>query len=146
MAPEQLVFRLIREDVSRFIPQGQSGFNGEAFTPSDTDKKDADELGTPVRVSVWETTVTTVEQARAFRGGMPCRAFRLQVSEVLSVRAKWPNEAARLRVVHDPLPKGDGPGADGHCGIEGLDRPPGVGRLVFKAIRDELARLSVPHE
>lgn len=136
LLPEQSVFRLVRQ-TDRFIPAGKPGLNGAAFEPSSDDKAEAEAHQQPVRVSVWETLLTTVIQAQAFRAVPDTIPYRLSVSDVVATKEKLqPN--GRLRVVADPLndPK---PGANGHCGIEGLDRLPSEGGLIYKALRDELA-------
>jgi hypothetical protein len=112
---------------------------GDAFRPSEADKKEAQERGAPVRVSVWDLSLTTIPQARSFRmthEGQ--RAFALQVEAVMKVQAQM--REPRLRVVADPRPEQDGPGAIGHCGIEGLDRPPQGKKVLQRALLDALAR------
>ena len=49
-----------------------------------------------------------------------------------------------LRVVRDPLepPLAEMPGADGHCGIEGLARRPGEPKALYRELRVRLADLS----
>lgn len=134
---EKTVFRLVR-DIPRFVPHGMRFPNGDAFRPSQMDEDDAEQTGKPVRVSVWDLELTTVPQARAFRSTNDVqRPFALRVSDVAKVRQQM--QEARLRVVADPLDEGDGPGAAGHCGIEGLDRLPGGQKKVQRAILDALA-------
>jgi len=134
---EQSVFRLIRQ-TDRFIPAGKPGLNGAAFEPSSEDKAEAEKLHQPVRVSVWETVLTTVVQARAFRAVPDTIPYRLEVSDVIATKQKLQPDG-RLRVVADPLLDDPKPGAHGHCGIEGLDRRASEGGLIYKALRDELA-------
>lgn len=82
-----------------------------AFEPSSEDKK-----VTPVRVSVWDEHLTTVDQAASFRHERPLLVLRAdRCADVVAVG---------VRVVYDPLPapEDERPGAAGHCGIEGLER------------------------
>jgi hypothetical protein len=131
------VLRLV-PDALPFVPPGQPGVNGEAFVPSTADKKEAEQRQQPVRVSVWDTQRTTLAQARQIHGRSDTIVVVLGVVDIVQIRAEL--SAPRLRVVWDPRAPEDGPGADGHCGIEGLDRPREVPRPVHKAIWDELAR------
>ena len=132
------VLRLVR-NIPIFLPEGMRFPTGDAFRPTDEDKKEARERGRAVRVSVWDLSLTTIPQARAFRltrDGQ--RSFCLQVASVIKVRNEW-NET-RLCVVADPRPDHEGPGADGHCGIEGLDKPPQGRKVIQRALLDALAR------
>lgn len=69
-------------------------------------------------------------------------AFGLRVAEVRSLAV--PGLQRPLRVLRDPLapPLADLAGAEGHCGIQGLDRRPGEDRTVYKELRVRLADLS----
>lgn len=125
-------------DAHPFVPPGQPGVNGDAFAPSSADKNEADQLRQPVRVSVWDTQMTTTAQARRIHGRSDTVAVALAVVDIIKVRVEM--SASRLRAVWDPRNPDDGPGARGHCGIEGLDRPSGVPKPVYRAIWDELAR------
>jgi hypothetical protein len=129
-------------NVHPFVPAGQPGVTGDAFHPSPADEEEAKELGQPIRLSVWETQLTTTAQARLIHGRLDTIAVTLGVADVLDIREKM--AVALLRVVWDPLPPERGSGANGHCGIEGLDRPPGTPRPVYRAIWDELARKAKP--
>jgi hypothetical protein len=110
---------------------------------SENDKAHAAERGTPPLLSVFDGGRTTVRQAEMIRGvPLPSLAFGLRVSEVRSVEV--PGMRQKLRVLRDPLdpPLAELPGADGHCGLEGLDRLPGEDRKVYKELRVRLADLS----
>ena len=141
----------------RFIPTGQAFPNGTAFEPSRDDEREATERDHPVRVSVWNRALTTPRQAAEqrvaaqARRGMASEAadygvFALGVGDVLAAAAWCEAQGLgadlreRVRVVHDPLEPEDGPGWEGHAGIEGLDRPTGSQKVLFKALRDEIAR------
>lgn len=134
---EARVLRLVPTK-DAFIPDGATFPTTAAFDPSTEDRSDAARRGLPVRVSVWDRSRTTVAQARTFRRNGPTRAYELPVASVREIRARL--DAARLRVVYDPLESLTGPGADGHSGIEGLDRPPGMRKQVLKDIKLELVR------
>lgn len=88
-----------------------------AFRPTKTDL-----TVSPVRVSVWDTKRTTLAQALAFRGSavpapQPWHVQETAIAEIAQAEA-WPG----LRVVDDPQKELEGAGADGHCGIEGLEQ------------------------
>lgn len=85
------------------------------FNPSSDDKRHAEQTGRPVRVSVWDATLTTAAQALAFRG----RETIIISGAVAGVLA-----GGATAVVYDrlPPPESERPGADGHAGIEGLVR------------------------
>lgn len=99
-----------------FTPDGWSPTSKE-LAPSDADKQDAIARGRAVRVSVWDAVRTTVAAARAFRS---------RTTIVLSAQVSTVVAAGARDVVYDPLsmPDTEREGADGHCGIEGLERQP----------------------
>jgi hypothetical protein len=68
-------------------------------------------------------------------------AFGLRVPEIRAVHVSG---LAPLRVVRDPLesPLAEMPGANGHCGIEGLARRPGEPKALYRELRVRLADLS----
>ncbi|MCZ7681549.1 MAG: hypothetical protein M5U28_23230 [Sandaracinaceae bacterium] len=102
--------------------------------PSDGDKHDAKERGVPVRVSVWDEERTSARQAADFRSVRPLLVLRALGSEVASV-------GETIRIVYDPLGGADAsrPGAEGHAGIEGLDRPDGHPRAAWNKFLDDVA-------
>lgn len=107
--------RLVNDGDDRFWPPGQTFPNGEmAFQLSTPDKEEGERRGREPLASVWDYDLTTVAEAKAFRPGKPTRACWLWVHAVCSVAP------GRLRVLADPRPATDGPGAEGHCGIAGL--------------------------
>jgi hypothetical protein len=141
LAEDKTVFRLIRED-GRFVPPGARVPNGAAFEPSDYDKQEAKATDTPVRVSCWDTDLTTVGQAKSLRPDRgPTLPFGLHVSDLVEIRK---TTESRLRVVSDPLDPPRGAGSEGHCGIEGLDRPTGGDKKLHKAKLDEVALRAFP--
>lgn len=103
------------------------GENGEAATYLALRPSSEDEKNVPVRVSVWDMQRTTLPQAEAFRGRSDCVPYSMFVSDVMAVGSAA--KCARMRVVYDPLPEPEckRPGADGHAGIEGLDRAESTG-------------------
>jgi hypothetical protein len=136
LAPDKSVFRLWLE---AFVPAGQQYPNGEVFRPSSKDQEDAKARGGPVRVTVWDSQLTTPSQAKAFWGRSErAIAFELPVSGVVQLRQRY--HRPELRVVRDPLddPR---PGAQGHCGFEGLDRKSGQPRTAHKTLLDDVAQL-----
>jgi hypothetical protein len=136
LGAEKDILRLVRK-IAQFVPDGRPPLNGEAFAPTTDDEAEAKRHSQPIRVSVWDIQLTTIEQAKAFRTSELLLAFILTVQDVNDVRQIF--HLPRLKVVADPL-NDPRPGAIGHCGIEGLDRQSGEGRKTYKATRDELAR------
>lgn len=114
-----------------FVPEGYRPSSQE-FVPSTADKEDAERNHHPVRISVWDATVTSIEEALAFRNG-PSLVLRGAVGAVL--------DAGASAVVYEPLPAPDceRPGAAGHAGIEGVPRAPDERR---PAHRDRLAAIA----
>jgi len=119
-----------------FVPEGWRA-TWQHFEPSTRDKEQAVLRGKPVRVSVWDGTLTSIEQARAFRQE-PTLVLRLSVQDVLDVAARTKHP---LHVVYEPLQPPDNarPGADGHAGIEGLEKVPGQPKTIRRAMLDALA-------
>lgn len=80
----------------------------------------------PVRISVWDAALTTLEQARGFRSEEPVLVLEAQVAGVLQAGAR--------AVVYEPLTgaAASQPGAPGHAGIEGLERAPGEQKIAYK--------------
>jgi hypothetical protein len=119
-----------------FVPDGwRPGW--QLFAPSSGDKESAQRRHKPVRVSVWDEGLTSAEQAQAFRQ-VPTLVLRLSVQDVLDVAVSF---GRPLRVVYEPLdpPADTKPGADGHAGIEGLEKA-GQPTATWQALLDELAR------
>ncbi len=118
------------------------------FRPNKADLDDAKANGNPVRLSDWDRSRTTVQQAIEFRTSDKLQqVFELGVDDVSEVasafEARWPPWNDRLRVVEDPKAEYCvRPGGDGHCGIEGLHRPEErkAEKAFFNTVRLELAR------
>ena len=108
-----------------FTPEGWRPTYQE-LAPTDEDRRDAEANGCPVRVSVWDSTLTSAAEARAFRG----RTVLVLDAQVESVVT-----AGATAVVYDPLasPDAERPGAAGHAGVEGLERARGHGKLEWRA-------------
>ena len=100
--------------------------------PSDRDVQEAHATGKPVRVSVFDLELCTLEEAQAFRT-RETLAYAATVAAIVA--------AGATAVVYDRLPAPDNqrPGAAGHAGIEGLERPKGGDRAVHKARLDAIA-------
>jgi hypothetical protein len=131
------VFRFF--DPSAFVPTGQSTQNGGLFIPSRQDKEEAERRGTNVRLTVWDINKTTFEQAKRIWGkNVQTIAYGIAVVDVMKIREVCKNP--RLRILSDPLPEEHGPGHDGHCGFEGLDRLLGEEKKAYKTLRDVLAQ------
>jgi hypothetical protein len=115
------------------------------FRPSGEDEQRAKTSGKPVRLTVWDETLTTVAQSRTFRAGdvVVLRVRALAVREV-SLERTIP-----LEVVYDELdpPMLSQPGGEGHAGIEGLARPPGQPKQSWQALRQAIAdRCEIVHD
>ena len=107
VADTELVFRLPKEDV---FPADTDTPTEAAFFASSEDKVEGNRLNRRVAISVWDARLTTTEQAIGARDP----ALRLR-------RCDLPvNELHRLDGVQVIRWEIDGPGGDGHCGIEGL--------------------------
>jgi len=108
-----------------FVPDGWRPTHQEV-APSEADKRAAAARGMPVRVSVWDETRTTVAEARSFRG---------RTVLVLSAGVEAVLSRGATAVVYDRLdpPESERPGAEGHAGIEGLDRPSGEPKVIWRA-------------
>lgn len=114
------VFRLVKTSDTRFYSPAAREPLAMAFEPSSVDKSRAQQTGDPVRLSVWDVERTTVEQGRLlFSTGAKSDPFVLSVAAVEAVQ--YEDEPPRLLVVRDLIDSIVGPGADGHCGIEGLE-------------------------
>jgi hypothetical protein len=145
------VYRVIRPRMIIYVPSGAKYPTWEAFRPTDQDKRQ-----TPVRVSVWDSRRTTSRQAKALRVAATeadatrqsdaLQVFELGVSDVVRTGERFKNP--RMRVVRDP----EGitaeiislPGADGHSGIEGLDRDDGTPKSEWKQVLNALAERCRP--
>lgn len=110
------------------------------FELSENDKRHAEETGSPPLLSVFDGARTKVAQAVAIRGVQAeAAAFGLRVEDIREIQVVGLER--RLRVRRDPLapPLSDMPGADGHCGIEGLDRRPFEEKWLYRELRVHLA-------
>jgi hypothetical protein len=98
-----------------------------------------DKARNPPLLSVFEGLRTTVEQAMMIRGELiESAAFGLRVEEIREIQVPG---LPQLSVLRDPLdpPACDLPGADGHCGINGLYRPPSQPKKLYRELRVLLA-------
>jgi hypothetical protein len=128
----------------RGIAPFQSRAQPDDFVPSSEDKRIAEETGKDVLVSVFDCERTTPIQCLAIRLVPPTAPlFQLSVQGIRSINV--PEQPRSLHVVRDPLPMPFGllPGADGHCGIAGIHRPPGGSRTVQRLILSKLVDLCV---
>ena len=110
----------------------------EDFQPSSTDKEHAKSCGKPVRVSVWDHSLTTVDQAREFRN---VRAIVVVISNQSIVDMARERGLPGLCAVYDSLapPDSEKPGAAGHAGIEGFGKETGLTKLQRRALLDDVA-------
>jgi hypothetical protein len=113
------------------------------FALSNQERAYAKATNTEPRLSVWDEDRTTLDQAKAIYA-RECIGFSLNVADIR--RVSVPGSDKKLRVVRDdslPPDKTDWPGADGHCGIVGVHRPPGAPKAAFKNLRRTLCDLAV---
>lgn len=103
------------------------------FTPGSADREDAERRKKPVRLSVWDSTLTAGAEVLEARRNSRARVVEGNVGAVIDAGAR--------AVVYDTLEGDDAAlaGAAGHAGIEGLDRPVGVARLVHSALLQKIA-------
>ncbi len=96
--------------------------NYSHFRPSSGDKKESKEKGIPVRISVWDSERTTPTEAIGFRIQDPedLIVVGLDVESVTAISI--PSSDRFLAIVRDPLLSDARPGADGHCGLQGLGK------------------------
>ena len=134
------VFRLAETGKS-FLPKGARLPNADFFRPSTDDEEEAERIGRPPGLSVWDRGLTNLEDAKRIRFAPEdsrdrVRAFGLLVQTIKSIGMERRRE---LGVVAVPLPTEEGPGADGHAHIEGFARAPGESRPLIKGLRAALA-------
>jgi len=127
----------------RFPPASTAPRPGD-FVPSSEDKEHARATGSEPLVSVFDEQQTTLEQSKAIFGRSPAVGFGLEVKVLREIAV--PGTGSTLRVIRDPLegPKAEMPGAEGHCGIWGLKRQPGVPREDYKRLCLRVCDLAVP--
>jgi hypothetical protein len=139
---EELVLRLITKTTS----EGK-------VSPTEFELSTEDKRFDPPLLSVWARQLTTPEQALGFLTNRDACQF-FSVLPVDDIRALRPepdlSEVKSLDVVWDPRTIiRDGteildisPGAEGHAGIMGLMRPPGLPKLHYFSLRFKLAELA----
>jgi hypothetical protein len=113
------------------------------FVLSTEDKKEQ-----PPCLSVWNRNFTSIEQAQNFtppKENQIAVAWETRVSKIRAIKINTLPEHT-LEVISSPLmDKGTEqpdtrPGANGHCGIIGLDRPSGCSSNDFKKLRIRLSQ------
>jgi hypothetical protein len=135
-----VVFRLAR--VTDDFPSDAPQLKSVHLELSSRDRLHAEKTGRPPLLSVFDVERCTIAQARTIWGGdAESSAFGFEVNEIrtLGVEGLPP-----LKVVRDPLdpPESELPGAEGHCGIAGLERRPGSPKMLYRELRTRLADLS----
>jgi hypothetical protein len=144
LPPRAQVFRVAFEGKA-YLPAGAEFPTDAFFAPSDDDRAEATERCRRTSLSCWDSEWTTTQQAIGIRrregSSFPGEAcgFSLGVDEVEAAGRRY---GIPLVVEDDRLdPTEHGPGAEGHCGIVGLDRREQVrSRNEYKSLREELAR------
>jgi hypothetical protein len=132
------VVRLVRH-VDTLFPPGSTKPTPRAFSLSSEDLDEARIRGEPALLSVFDVSRTTVQQAMDLRGGRdPMTAFGLPVAGICAIQVPG---RPRLRVLEDPLPVEQGPGGEGHAGVEGLQRASGEAKAPVKQVQMMLVDL-----
>lgn len=96
-------------------------------------------------LSVWAERLTTPQQALEFMGDkkeLYSLYCSLLVEDVRSTILETEPPKMPLDVVWDNLAGENRSGAEGHAGIVGLLRPPGIPKLLYKDLRSRLADLA----
>jgi hypothetical protein len=117
----------------------------------------ADKREHPPTLSVWDRCLTSIPQAISFtppKETQRATSWELSVASVRSLRVEglsdpsgspWTLDILRSPLIDEHTQQPDPrPGANGHCGIIGLDRPSGYNSNDFKKLRIKLARLCQP--
>ena len=136
-----VVMRIARRSEDQFPPGAKKPMQ-QLFRPDDFDIEESNRLKRPPLLSVYDTAKTTIAQVKEIRSlRADFAAFGLDVKNVTTLRI--PESEDHLRAVEDPHSTEEfGPGADGHAGILGLDRPPGMAKALFKKLRIRLRDFS----
>jgi hypothetical protein len=140
-----IVFRLAT--LKETFPPDSPRLHVSHFDLSENDKTEGERRGRPPLLSVFDGQRTLVAQAVQIRGvEAESAAFGLRVEHVRSVRVIGLSRS--FRVLRDPLgtPASELPGAEGHCGIEGLDRRPGEEKRLYREVRVLLADASFRYQ
>jgi len=135
-----VVFRLAR--VTDDFPPDTPKLKSVHLELSSRDRLHAERTGRSALLSVFDVERCTVAQARTIWGGdAESSAFGFEVKEIRILRVEG---LPPLRVLRDPLdpPESELPGAVGHCGIAGLERPAGAPKMLYRELRTRLADLS----
>ncbi|MCP4679614.1 MAG: hypothetical protein GY854_29800 [Deltaproteobacteria bacterium] len=134
-----LVFR-VGQTGKEFFPEGARFPNEKFFVPSSTDVKEGKKRGRRPGLSAWDRELTTPDQAKTLMFNPTPSKAKLAVFGLITgtIRNIGQQAGVELDVVADPLTTRHEPGADGHALIEGLKRPPGGDRLLYKGVRDDL--------
>ena len=134
--PEKTSFCRLPTPPNDFEPDRGWRPDWQQLNPSSEDKSAATG-GRPVRVSVWDCALTSPAQMWSFRARRTlyleafCAAFNVLAA----------THRTGCRVVYDELdgPARDRSGAQGHAGIEGLDRRSGEPKPAWKQTLTQLA-------
>lgn len=120
------------------LPKPPRDFVADEYRPSSAvfEPSSEEKASAPVRVSVWDAERTSPSEAAEFRSERPLLVLRADAA------AKVVAAGERIRVVYDPLTDADAaalPGADGHAGIEGLERIAGQPKVEWRAKLERVA-------
>jgi hypothetical protein len=140
-----IVFRLAT--LKESFPPDSPRLHVSHFDLSENDKRDGERRGRSPLLSVFDGESTLVEQEALIRGvEADSASFGVRVEHVRRVQVTGLSRS--LRVLRDPLepPACDFPGAEGHCGIEGLDRRPGEEKRLYREVRVLLADASFRYQ
>ena len=109
-----------------------------------------DKTQTPPHLSVYESSLTTPEQARELTGGDKNLVLLLPVDSVRDLKnPNFPEHVLNVSwfqafvLSEDKYVPDTRIGSEGHCGITGLKRPPAMPRLYWKWFRVKLADIAI---
>jgi len=139
-----VVFRLA--NVKRDFPPDSLKLQPSHLGFSEGDRQEAADKKTAPYLSVFDIAKCTVGQARIIRPSEnQANGYGFEIEKILAIQVGGlPN--LKLSVIPVPLdpPKSELPGAIGHCGFFGLQRPEGLpnGKNLYSALRTKVADCS----
>lgn len=134
-----IVFRLA--NTTNDFPPHSEKLQPAHLTITERDRAAATKSKSHPTCSVFDRDRCSVAQAKVIRGrDREATAFGFRVADIIIIWVEGLPGLQALRVPLDP-PDSELAGADGHCGIAGLNRPEGMpnGKNLFYALRAKLA-------
>lgn len=138
--------KVLRLAVPELVAPGTKQPHPALFTLSKKDVHEALEVGRPPMLSVFDRKRTSVAQAwEIFGREVGGLTFELEIDTVTALTVHLSDKAPPIRVLRDLRlrPKlVQLPGSEGHCGIAGLHREPGLERQPYKNVRAALCDIA----